>query len=229
MFDRIRKAFTPSRQASEPPLPPQAQVSQLAGAAAEWATAHGHTVATSSGATALAFEGPVAGKSWRVELGRPSRKYIQGEELRGRAELGIDPDVLVVVMNRPLMESLEKQAYALYTDSLQTSVDPNLPEEMRLLAMHEEVGWDTMPRVFWSRYAVVADDRNHAQAWVDAELARLLMEWPEPAPAVQVPVLLMLLRGKAYLRMQQGADALPALQHATRVFTRACENAAKAF
>lgn len=227
MFDRIRKAFA-GRQASESGQP-QAAVSPLAEPAAQWATAQGFSVATSSGATPLAFEGELAGKDWRVELGRPSRKYIQGEELRGRAELDIDPDVLVVVMNRSLKESLEKQAYALYTDSLQTSVDPNLPEEMRLLAMHEEVGWDSMPRVFWARYAIVGDERNHAQAWMDGELSRLLMDWPEPAPSAQVPVMLMLLRGKAYLRMQQDAGALPVLQHATRVFTRACENALRAF
>ncbi|WBY02134.1 hypothetical protein PE066_00930 [Ramlibacter tataouinensis] len=229
MFDRIRKAFSPLRQAPEQRLPPASMASPLAGKAADWAAGQGFTVATQSGATALAFEGRVAGKGWRMELGRPGRKYIRGEELRGRAELDIDPDVLVVAMNRPLKESLEKQAYALYTDSLQTSVDPSLPEEMRLLAMHEEVGWDSMPRVFWSRYAVVADDRGQAQSWVDAELAHLLMEWPEPAPAAELPVLLMLLRGRAYLRMEQGPDALPALQHATRVFGRACENAVKAF
>lgn len=227
MFDRIRKAFAP-RQASVP-APPTVAVSPLAGPAARWASAQGFAVATSPGATSLSFEGGPAGWNWRMELGHPSRKYVQGEELRGRAELGIDPDVLVVVMNRPLKESLEKQAYALYTDSLQTSVDPNLPEEMRLLAMHDEVGWDSMPRVFWARYAIVADERNHAQAWVDGELSQLLMDWPEPAPAVQLPFMLMLLRGKAYLRMQQGAEALAALQHATRVFTRACENARRAF
>ena len=45
-------------------------------------------------------------------------------------------------MNRPLKESLEKQAYQIYTDQLQTSVDPNLPEEMRWLAMYDEVGWE---------------------------------------------------------------------------------------
>jgi hypothetical protein len=75
--------------------------------------------------------------------------------------------VLVVLMNRPLKEVLEKQAYSSITDTLQTSVDPNLPEEMRLLAMYEETGWDSIPRPFWDRYAVLSDDRAHALAWVD--------------------------------------------------------------
>ena len=65
-----------------------------------------------------------AASRWRLQLGRPTRDYIRGEELRARAELGIDDDVAVLVMNRPLKEALEKQAYQMYTDSLQTSVDP---------------------------------------------------------------------------------------------------------
>ncbi|TFZ09025.1 hypothetical protein EZ216_03880 [Ramlibacter humi] len=180
-------------------------------------------------ASGFSVDGKVGGKPWKLEWGRASRKYIKGEELRARAELGVNPDVLVVLMSRPLKEALEKQAYALYTDTLQTSVDPNLPEEMRILAMYQEVGWETMSRVFWSRYALVADDREHAQAWLDPNLARQLMEWPAPAPGAEVPFMLMLLRGKAYLRMQQGPLHMPTLQHAVQVFNAACETALGAF
>jgi hypothetical protein len=38
-------------------------------------------------------------------------------------------------MNRPLKEALEKRACEKYTDTLQTTADPSLPEEMRWLAM----------------------------------------------------------------------------------------------
>lgn len=229
MFERIKKAF--SRDAKTSPAP-QGAVPAPADSAAfapvsEWAGSQGF--AFSAQPAGFSMDGQVGGRPCRIEVGRPSRKYIQGEELRGRAELGVDPDVLVVLMNRPLKDALEKQAYALYTDTLQTSVDPNLPEEMRLLAMHEEVGWDSMPRVFWTRYSIVADDREHAMGWVDANLARLLLEWPAPAPAADVPFMLMLLRGKAYLRMQQGAGHMPTLQHAAQVFNYACETAIGAF
>ena len=228
MFDRLRKAF--SRESR-----PAAEKRDASGAStlapvSQWATSQGLAFATPPHGGGFLLEGQVAGKPLRLEVGRTSRKYIQGEELRGRAELGIDPDVLVVLMNRPLKESLEKQAYALYTDTLQTSVDPNLPEEMRLLAMHEEVGWDTMPRIFWSRYAIVADDRDHAQAWVDPGLARQLLEWPAPAPQLELPFMLLLLRGKAYLRMQHGPLLhMPTLQHAAGLFMTACEKAVGAF
>ena len=113
----------------------------------------------------------------------------------------------------------------MYTDTLQTTADPSLPEEMRWLAMYPEVGWDGLPPAFWARYAVLADRREHALAWLDSSLADLLMSWPEPAPNDQVPFMLMLLRGKAYLRMQYTPADMPTLEHATLVFTSACESA----
>ncbi|MCW5650778.1 MAG: hypothetical protein KIS62_13615 [Ramlibacter sp.] len=173
----------------------------------------------------FSLEGKVSGKRWRMEVGRPSRNFIRGEELRARAELGINEDAAVLIMNRPLKEALEKKAYSIYTDSLQTTADPNLPEEMRWLAMYEEVGWDSLPRPFWERYSILADARENALAFVDTGLADLLMGWPEPGPSEEVPFMLMLLRGKAYLRMEYAPSDMPTLQHASAIFTSACESA----
>jgi hypothetical protein len=231
MFERIRKAFARDAQPAARSAAPDTAASASAFApVSEWASTQGMSFNSPAAGTGFQLEGRCGGKPLRLELGRSSRKYILGEELRGRAELGIDPDVLVVLLNRPLKDALEKQAYALFTDTLQTSVDPNLPEEMRLLAMHEEVGWDSLPRAFWSRYALVSDSREHAQAWLDPTLAQQLMEWPAPAPSSTVPFMLLLLRGKAYLRMQHGPQLhMPTLQHAASVFTSACESALGAF
>ena len=43
-----------------------------------------------------------------------------------------------------------------------------------------------------------------------------------------VPFMLLLLQGKAYLRMEYTPAALPTLQHAALVFTCACDAALKA-
>lgn len=51
------------------------------------------------------------------------------------------------------------------------------------------------------------------------------MLWPEPAPDKQVPFMLMLLRGKGYLRMQYTPANIPTLEHAALIFTSACESA----
>ena len=60
--------------------------------------------------------------------------------------------------------------------------------------------------------------------WINNHLAELLMNWPEPAPNEQVPFMLMILRGKAYLRMQYIPAGMPTLEHAAKIFTYACES-----
>jgi len=223
MFDRLKKAF--ARDGKEPPDTLSAN-SQLAhGPVSEWAGTQGFAFSVDGTGQGIALEGKVGGKPWRLQLGRPSRKYIFGEEVRARAELGLPDDVAVLVMNRPLRDALEKQAYEIYTDPLQTSTDPNLPEEMRWLAMFDEVGWDALPQAFWDRYAVLTDNRENALAWIDAPMARVMLDWSIPGPSAQVPFMMLLLRGKAYLRMEYTPADLATLQHAALIFTSACEAA----
>jgi len=224
MFDRIKKAFAKETRTEAPaPAPDARAYAPLA----EWAQSEGF--AFSAMGRGFGLDGTLAGRPCRIEVGKPSRKYVAGEELRGRAELGVDPDLMLLVMNRPLKDALVLEAYSQFTESLQTSVDGSLPEEVRLLAMCEELGWDSIPRVFWQRYAVVADDRTHAAAWLDAGVAQQLLDWPAPAPAAELPFMLMLLRGKVYLRMQHGPLHLPTLRHAVQVFRAVGESARRVF
>ncbi|HXD40222.1 MAG TPA: hypothetical protein VN649_06645 [Ramlibacter sp.] len=224
MFDRIKKAFSSKLpQEAGASVAPNSQLAQ--GPVSEWAATQGFGFSVDGSGQAINLEGDVNGKPWRIQLGSPSRAYIRGEEVRARAELGIDGDVAVLVMNRPLKEALEKQAYQIYTDSVQTSADPRLPEEMRWLAMYDEVGWDALPRAFWDRYGVLTDQKENAVAWIDPALAHLMLDWPEAATGAQVPFMMMLLRGKAYLRMEYTPAELATLQHAALIFTSACDAA----
>jgi hypothetical protein len=224
MFERIKKAFSrPPRDDDKETVGPPSQLA--AGPLSEWASTRGFGFSAGDSGGALGLEGKIAGKRWRMELGRPSRNFIRGEELRGRAELGIDEDAAVLVLNRTLKEALDKQAYSIFTDPLQTQVDPSLPEEMRWLAMYDEVGWDELPPAFWARYAVLADRRENALAWIDAALAAALLDWPQPGPTAETPFMLMLLRGKGYMRMEYAPPNMSTLQHAALVFTTACETA----
>jgi hypothetical protein len=228
MFDRIKKAFSRDAKEAEPAAASALPSQLMQGPVSEWAATQGFAFSM-QGSGNLVVEGKVAGRPWRMELGQPSRQYILGEELRARAELGLDEDVSVMLINRPLKEALEKRAYSMITDSLQTKADPNLPEEMRWLAMYDEVGWESLPREFWQRYAVLTDQREHAQAWIDQPLVQQLLDWPQPAPSAEVPFLLLLLRGKTYLRMEYAPAEITTLQHAAQVFTGACESAVDAF
>ena len=188
----------------------------------EWANTQGLAFSERrDGRGGYQIEGKVGSKAWRIEQGQPSRDFIKGTELRARAELGVRDDVAVMVMSRQLKNSLDKRAFALYTDTLQTVVDPSLPEEMRWLSIYEEVGWESLGNEFLNHYAILADKRENATAWVTPELVSGLTTWPVMDP--DAPKILMLLRGKAYLRMQCAPGDLPTLEHATLLFTTACE------
>jgi hypothetical protein len=225
MFERIKKAF--SRDAKERTDHPASHLAH--GPVSEWAASRGMTFSNVPLSRDVAMQGKVGGRPWRMELGKPSRDYITGDELRARAELGVNDEVAAMIINRPLKDSLERRAYSMITDTLQTTASPNLPEEMRWLAMYDEIGWEGVSDVFWQRYAVLADKREHAMAWVDGPLVDMILNWPQPAPGPQVPFLVVLLRGKCYLRMQFMPPETATLEHAATVFTSACESALAAF
>jgi len=226
MFDRIRKVFQ-----REPKEPDGEQASSLSpnGPVSEWAASRGMSFSMGALGQTASMQGKVGGHLWRMDLGKPTRDFISGEELRARADLGVFDDVCAMIINRPLKDALERRAYSMITDTLQTTADPHLPEEMRWLAIYDEIGWEGAPQAFWNGYAVLADKREHALAWVDDTLVDLLLGWPAPAPGKQVPFMIVLLRGKCYLRMQYQPAITSTLDHATAVFTAACESALGAF
>ncbi len=172
-------------------------------------------------------DGQLNGRPWRIEQGKPSRDFIKGLELRARGEMNVRDDVAVMIMTRSLKNELDKRAFALYTDTLQTQVDPHLPEEMRWLSMYEEVGWESLGDEFLDQYAILADEKENALAWVTPEMTRELNSWPSAEP--EIARVMMVLRGKVYLRMQIAPADLPTAEHASRVFTIACAAAVDAF
>ena len=214
----------PSTRSPASVLSAQGAGSQF-GRVSEWASVQG--LSFSERGKSYTLEGKINGKPWRLEQGKPSRDFIFGLELRARGEMNVRDDLAVMIMTRKLKNDLDKRAFSLYTDTLQTQIDPHLPEEMRWLSMYEEVGWEALGQAFLDHYAVLADERDNATAWLTPELAGQMMAWPSSEP--EVPRVLMVLRGKVYLRMQINEGDLPTLEHATRVFTTACNAALVAF
>lgn len=178
-----------------------------------------------SGAYALA--GRWQDRPVRIQCLKASRPFIQGMELMARADLGLRQEGNVVVMNRRLKDVLEAQSRALfsaYTDDLQTMAGV-VPEEVRWLATYRDAGWAGPDQRFWGRYAVLTDAPGMARRWIDSETERQLMGWPEGV-SDETPVMLMLQRGKTYMRMQvdRGGDTDTAL-HALDLFDRASQRA----
>jgi hypothetical protein len=193
-------------------------------AVAAWAASQGLAYAQRPGRGDFALSASTQGVSWRLERTHASRDFITGAELRARAELQLPPDVAIMLLNRPLKEQLEKRVYEHVTQGVQTTVDAELSEEARWLALYDEVGWSAAPMGFWGRYAVVADTREHAQRWLDANLVQQLLAWPVAA-AQMPPFILQIQRGRIYLRMEYSRHALPMLEHAVAVLAQACVSA----
>lgn len=220
MFERLKKCFVLPNFKALPAIMPDA--------VSRWAVAKGFAPAGLGAGTknrnSFVLAGKTGNTTWKLERGKSTRDYIVGEELRARAELRLNNDVAVVIINRTLKEALEKRAYEIYTDTLQTTADLSLPEEMRWLAMYPEATWDGLPAKFWERYSVLAEKPKQAMAWLDPQFANLLMRLPEPVADEQVPFLLMILRGKAHLRMQYTPADVQTMEHAAKIFTHACES-----
>lgn len=161
-------------------------------------------------------EGLLLGQPFRVECGESSRPYILGQELRARLDLGLPPAGHVIIMSRVVRQALEKQANSLYADAVDSvrTRGQVLPEEVRWLGLFRQGIWAGPQPSFWERYAVLSDSADLAKQWLDIEAVDGLLAGKEAA--VTPPLLLALMRGKCYLRLQvnpqaHGADALQAL------------------
>ena len=167
------------------------------------------------------LDGQVRGKHYKVERGSPSRLYIEGTELRMRCDLGVSPNASFMVVNRHLKSSLDNNAFSSFTDTMETMVNTNLPEEVLWLTMYGEVGWPELGERFVNDYCILAERRDHAHAVVTHEFMRLLETWPNPR--MTKPTLFMLMRGRLYLRMQFDDDSFT-LEHAIDAFELLCNS-----
>ncbi|MBL7088533.1 MAG: hypothetical protein ISS20_06920 [Acidovorax sp.] len=221
MLDRLRKALHLSGGATATrPVSNQEVV--------RWAATQRLAIVPQSVEGHFDLGGDLGARPWRLECGNPTRDYVHGLELRGRADLGVDPDAAVMVLNRPLQESLEGNAYNAITDTLQTTVNASLPEEMRWLAMYEEVAWPGLPASFRKHFAVVAERMETAQRWIHAPVVSQLLNIVEGEGGevrAQSPLLLMLVRGKVYLRMEHTQRSLKEIAQATQLLLAAAQGA----
>ena len=208
MFERLRNALA-LRQRPAKPLAPLQHWAEERGLMAE-----GHK----QGGFALA--GVWQGRAFRAECSPSTRSYIQGHELKARVELSLDPEPGLVLMNRALKGVFEAQANAPFedvTDPLETRAR-QVPPEVRWLSLYRDAGWPGPPQGFWTRYAVLTDAPDIARQAFDAEVVGMLTRWPAAWPESS-PLLLLLDRGNAYLRLQVGVSVNPDVAlHALNTF-----------
>jgi hypothetical protein len=177
-----------------PPGPDWTEVS-------EWAKRNKLAFKRESEGTGFALVGGMDSKPWRLEWGAPQRNYIEGNELRLRMELGLSPNLQMLLISQPLLETLERQTFERFTESTQTVIDGATPEEMRWLAMFPKVPYKASKDVRM-RFALVGSVPAEAANWVEGALAHQMEEAIVGFLKNEPPFVLMLLRGRAYLRMQ---------------------------
>ena len=147
------------------------------------------------------IDGAIDNKPWRLEWGPPQRQYIEGHELRIRMELGLSPNLQMLVLTQSLFETLERSAFESFTESTQTVIDSNAPEEMRWLVMFPKASVKAAKTVR-QHFHFTGGTEGDAERWVEGPLAEQLEKADVGFLAEQPPFILMTLRGRVYLRMQ---------------------------
>jgi hypothetical protein len=167
------------------------------------------------------IDGRLGATPWRLEWGPSQRPYIQGQELRLRAELGLGADLQVVLMNCELQESMEKAVFDQYVEGVQTRIDNQTPPEMRWLVMFPKLAGADMP-LLRDRYTALSSVKTWLKQWLDGPLSQVLSTLRIDA---STPMVLMIGRGRLMLRTALADAEVDALQSWLRVFEIAMREA----
>lgn len=169
-------------------------------------------------------DGSSGDTSWRLEWGPSQRSYIQGAELRLRADVAVPRELQALVLNRELMESMEKAVFDQYVEGVQTRIDNQTPPEMRWLVMFPKLGGAEMGALK-DRYAALGSMKPWLRSWLDGALAAALQGVRvEPG----IPFVLMIGRGRLMLRTALDEAEVPQLQMWLRLFEAAMREARRA-
>jgi len=172
------------------------------------------------------INGDLEGSPWRLEWGPPQRQYIEGHELRFRMEVGLPHDLQMLILSHGLFETLERTTFDSFTETTQTVIDVNTPEEMRWLVMFPAASF-TASKTVRSRFNLVGGSPLEAAHWLEGELANRLEAATEGFLKDGPPFMLMVLRGRVYLRMQMAKPGVASVSQAVEVFETAVLQAAR--
>ena len=167
------------------------------------------------------IDGRLGVAPWRLEWGPSQRPYIQGQELRLRAEMGLRSDLHLVLMNRELQETMEKAVFDQYVEGVQTRIDNQTPPEMRWLVMFPKLTGAEMG-LLRDRYMAFSSMKTWLMRWLDGPLTQALQALRVDA---SVPTVLMIGRGRLMLRTALAEPEVQALQVWLRLFEVAMREA----
>ena len=175
--------------ASHPQIPGWGELSS-------WARSNQWTLRPVREPEGFVVEGRSGEVPWRLEWGPTQRSYIQGPELRIRAELPVPRELQALVLNRELMDAMEKDVFDQYVEGVQTRIDTTTPPEMRWLVMFPKLASGELGTLR-EGFGALSSYKPWLQQWLGGPLAHALTALPaEP----ERPLVLMIARRRLCLR-----------------------------
>ncbi len=163
-----------------------------------WAEGAGHRFAVGRGGEGFVVEAQGATSGLRIEWGPSQRNYIDGQELRVRADVGPATDVQMLAATRPLLERLERDVFEQYTEGTETRIDDHTPEEMRWVVLFPQVPAKVLGALS-ERFGLLSNRPRASTLWLEEGLAGPLARssaWHDAA----LPMVLVVQRGRFALR-----------------------------
>ena len=161
-----------------------------------WSRARQHTLRAVREPEGFVVDGRSGSTAWRLEWGPSQRSYIEGPELRVRAELAVPRELQALVLDRELMESMEKTVFDQYVEGVQTRIDTTTPPEMRWLVMFPKLSGGEL-KSLRDGWGALSSFKPWLQQWLAGSLAPALAALPTPA---ERPLVLMIARRRLCLR-----------------------------
>jgi len=186
-----------------------------------WARSNQWTLRAVREPEGFVVEGRSGTIAWRLEWGPSQRSYIQGAELRIRAELSLPRELQALVLNRELMESLEKAVFDQYVEGVQTRIDTTTPPEMRWLVMFPKLSTGEL-KSLRDGYGALSSYKPWLQQWLDGALSPALAALPTAADR---PLVLMVARRRLSLRTALAQPSPAGLEGWLRLFECAMQQA----
>jgi len=211
MLNALRRLISKGKHTAEPV------------AFANWAQVKGYSYRRVRDADGCVIDGQLGAMAWRIEWGAPQREYIQGGELRIIAECDLPKELMAMVLNRALLEAMEKTVYDRFVDDVQTRMDAETPAEMRWLVMFTKMTAQDLGRL-GERYGAVCNVPNWLAQWLHGELNDALAATLGEVQADE-PVVMTIGRSRLTLRAALPQADLPRLVLWLSVFEHALREA----
>jgi hypothetical protein len=152
---------------------------------------------------------------------------MSSHEFRLRMEMPALPDVQALLLDRPLLARLDREVYQQFTDTVQTRLDEETPEEMRWLAMHAKLTPNDLGEALRDRYGALSDDPPWLVHWLEGPVSDALKALADVMPIEAVsaePFILRLARGQIVIR-QAATQPRPNVLEALVVVAQAAQAA----